>query len=79
MWRATLELAPPSLRFHTTPAGGRLNSDFRFNLHEDHKHDETSVESGFKPGAIRFCSRGPATRNSWPVKAKETTCYYSQR
>ncbi|GBO32705.1 hypothetical protein AVEN_28843-1 [Araneus ventricosus] len=48
MAKSTPELAPPTPNFHATPEGGRL-THVRFNVHQAHKHDGSSVESSLEP------------------------------
>ncbi|GBM77205.1 hypothetical protein AVEN_244058-1 [Araneus ventricosus] len=48
MAKTTPELAPPTPNFHATPERGRL-THVRFKVHQAHKHDESSVESGLEP------------------------------
>ncbi|GBM82288.1 hypothetical protein AVEN_214686-1 [Araneus ventricosus] len=54
----------PSPNFRTTPTGGRLTHDARFNMHQAHIHSGSSVELGFEPGMVRprypdFTTRPP--------------------
>ncbi|GBN30685.1 hypothetical protein AVEN_116732-1 [Araneus ventricosus] len=60
MTRTTPEQARPSPNFLTTPAKIRLDH-VRFNVHQAHKHDRSTVESGFGPGVLRLRSRYFAT------------------
>ncbi|GBL93817.1 hypothetical protein AVEN_153592-1 [Araneus ventricosus] len=55
----------PSPNFPTTPAGKRLTDDVRFNVHQDHIHGGSSVESGFEPGILGPRSRDLTTRPPW--------------
>ncbi|GBO22961.1 hypothetical protein AVEN_15477-1 [Araneus ventricosus] len=54
MTRKTLDLAPPSPNFRTTPEGGRLTP---YEPATSLMHDGSSVESGFEPGILRDRSR----------------------
>ncbi|GBN80913.1 hypothetical protein AVEN_67070-1 [Araneus ventricosus] len=56
------ELAPPSPSCSTTSARGRLTLEVRFSVHQAHKHDGSSLESGFEPGALPPQSRDLTTR-----------------
>ncbi|GBM70800.1 hypothetical protein AVEN_127346-1 [Araneus ventricosus] len=53
MTRTTPDLAPSSQNFRTKPAGGHL-THVRFNVHQGHKYGGSSVESDFKPSALRL-------------------------
>ncbi|GBM57334.1 hypothetical protein AVEN_34434-1 [Araneus ventricosus] len=58
---STPEQAPPSPNFHTTPTGGCLTHDVRFNVHREHIHGGPSMESGLERViTLRFDVR-PAT------------------
>ncbi|GBM49599.1 hypothetical protein AVEN_31300-1 [Araneus ventricosus] len=58
----TPETVPPPPNFRTTPSGGHLTNDVRFNMHQTHIHGGSSVELGLEPGALRYQSRDLATR-----------------
>ncbi|GBN21641.1 hypothetical protein AVEN_130678-1 [Araneus ventricosus] len=45
MTRTTPEQVSPSPNIRTTPAGGRLTHDIRFNVHHAHIHGGSSMES----------------------------------
>ncbi|GBO08830.1 hypothetical protein AVEN_169269-1 [Araneus ventricosus] len=45
MTRTTPEQVSPSPNIRTTPAGGRLTHDVRFNMHQAHIHGGSSMES----------------------------------
>ncbi|GBO24371.1 hypothetical protein AVEN_30731-1 [Araneus ventricosus] len=50
--RSPIGLAPSSPNICTTRAG-ELLTHVRFSVHQAHKHDGSSVESGFESGTLR--------------------------
>ncbi|GBL86634.1 hypothetical protein AVEN_194874-1 [Araneus ventricosus] len=55
--RTSPELAAPLQSFLTTPAGGLLTDDVKFNVHQGLIHDGSAVESCFEFGTLHHRSR----------------------
>ncbi|GBM50145.1 hypothetical protein AVEN_63904-1 [Araneus ventricosus] len=68
-------LALPSPSFHTTPAGGGCLTHVKFYVPQVHKHNGSSKESGFKPGALLLQSRDLPTRPSRPSNVKQALSF----
>ncbi|GBN83641.1 hypothetical protein AVEN_43493-1 [Araneus ventricosus] len=70
MTRMSPQLASPSPIFHTTLSGGRL-THVRLNVYEAYKHGESSVESGYEPGALWL--RDLITWLPWPFEGRKAS------
>ncbi|GBM73208.1 hypothetical protein AVEN_228987-1 [Araneus ventricosus] len=58
---------PPSSSFPVTRAEGRLTLVVRFNMHQAHIHDVSSVEWGFELGTLRCRSLDFPTKPIRPM------------
>ncbi|GBL98808.1 hypothetical protein AVEN_8682-1 [Araneus ventricosus] len=62
MTRTTFKLSLHSSSFLTTPMGGRLNHNIRFNVHQAHIRGGSLVESGSESGTLCPRSRDLTTK-----------------